>query len=228
VWALAVLAVRARHHKRARRALALALAYLLPFGLAYPDADLAHRMALAPAAFALIVAVTIEAERGAFQSWTMSAVTALACVLVALAFVGRSSSAYLRQVEYLRPQSLALAMEPAAGYLASRAAWRLRQANADLGDSRRVCTIMQENVLATRGYSSHSAVITIRTAAGYGLVWRPDALEQCDALVVGPNEYPAPDDRSVAALARCTNNETAVVGPDVPIRAIRCAGEPGQ
>jgi hypothetical protein len=226
IWAFVVLGLRAMRDGRARRALAITLVCLLPFGLIYPDADLTHRMALAPAVFAVLTALTIEARRGMFQSWTMSARAALVCALLALALIGRSSATYLRQAEYMRPRSVALAMEPTAGYLASQPAWQLREARGALGDARRVCTIMQENMLVLRGYSWAPAVVTVRSETGSQRVWRPDAIERCDALIVGPNHYPDPDDRSAAAIARCANGPVDVTGADVAIRSIPCESSP--
>ncbi len=56
VWALAVLALRWRDWQ-ARRALLAALACLIVFGATYPDADVAHRMVIAPGLLLIVVAL---------------------------------------------------------------------------------------------------------------------------------------------------------------------------
>lgn len=48
LWAVVVLTVRLRSHREAPRALAVAGAYFAAFAFTYPDADLGHRLVMAP------------------------------------------------------------------------------------------------------------------------------------------------------------------------------------
>lgn len=220
VWALVVLGIGPHERALARRTLLVVLTSLLAFGLLYPDADVAHRMALAPAVVAIVTAVTVAARDDRLRAgiWHL---TALAAAVFALVLISRSSAAYLRQVEYLRARSTAIALEPQPGYLASRAVWQLREARLQLGTGR-VCLTIPESALAMRGFDAVSSVVTVPTPDSYRHDWRADAIDRCDALLIGPNDYPTPDPAAAAALVRCTGRALAVSGPDVPIGAVRC------
>lgn len=216
VWALAVLIV-ARH-----RVLGVTLVCLLPFGLLYPDADLAHRLALAPAMLAILVAVEIEAARGAFSRWSLSAVAAVLCVALSGAMIARSSLAYLRQAEYARWPSLAEALEPSPGYLAAHPAWQMRQVRSQLGDER-PCLIGPENALAIGGHRWDAAVVVERDendGGGFSNAWQPGMLFACRSLLLLPNDFPPPDRASELALIRCGVTDAA--GPEVAARVVRC------
>jgi hypothetical protein len=219
VWALMVLAVHSVRNQRARRAMTITLVCLVPFGLLYPDADLAHRMALAPAVFAIIAAIEIEAARGAFQRWGPSAVAAALCVVVSAAMIARSSAAYLQQAEYARPPALARALEPSAGYLDGHPVWQMRQVNAQLGEDR-VCLIGAENALALAGHHWDPGVVVEPDRGGFSNVWRPDTLRGCSTILLLPNDFREPDAQSAEALARC--GITKAAGPDVPAAVVRC------
>ena len=60
VWAIAVRVLRDRAHIIARRALWIAGTYFLVFAAIYTDADIAHRMALAPGLLLLVTAISLS------------------------------------------------------------------------------------------------------------------------------------------------------------------------
>jgi hypothetical protein len=220
VWAIGVLVFRAGQDHGARRALGIALCGLLPFGMIYPDADLAHRMALAPAVFAIVAAVWSENARNTLKTWTPIALAAGLAVAASGALLARSSLAYIRQVEYLRSSSAALTVGNPT-QLAHTPVWQLRQANASLAGASRVCSVMQENMLALRDHDFEPMVVTKQHRNGFAHEWQPDARQRCDAVVVGPNTYPEPPPLVAAWLQRCLGSGSAT-GLDVEIRARRC------
>ena len=59
IWAIAVLLLRYRAHVTARRALWIAGTYFLLFAAIYPDADIAHRLALAPGLLLIVAAISL-------------------------------------------------------------------------------------------------------------------------------------------------------------------------
>ena len=61
VWALVMLAVRYRESEYARRALWITGACFLIFAAIYTDADIAHRLTLAPGLLVIVVAVSLSA-----------------------------------------------------------------------------------------------------------------------------------------------------------------------
>ena len=220
-WALVVLALHGVRDQRARRAMAITLVCLVPFGLLYPDADLAHRLALAPAVFAIIAAVDIEAARGAFRRWSASAVAAVLCIAVSGAMITRSSAAYLRQAEYARSSALARTLEPSPGYLDGHPVWQMRQANAQLGPER-TCLIGAENALALAGHHWDAGVVVEPDRGGFSNAWRPATLQACSSFLLLPNDFREPDAISAQALARCGILRAA--GPSVPVSFVRCGG----
>ncbi len=95
VWALVVLCVRAKDEAAARRGLVIGAAYFALFAAVYPDADLAHRMALAPAVVLLAMAVHLAGGDDAQSVWLRRG---LAIVLaISLAQITRSFAIYLMQ-----------------------------------------------------------------------------------------------------------------------------------
>ena len=60
IWAIAVLLLRYRANVAARRALWIAGAYFLLFAIIYTDADIAHRLALAPGLLLIVVAISVS------------------------------------------------------------------------------------------------------------------------------------------------------------------------
>jgi hypothetical protein len=220
LWSKVILVFRAGQDRGVRRALGIALSCLLPFGLIYPDADLAHRMALAPAVFVIVAALWSEASRGTLKTWTPIAIVAGLAVVTSGALLARSSLAYLRQVEYLRSSKAALRVgDPSQ--LARTPAWQLRQANASLSGASHVCSVMQENMLALRDHDFEPMVVTRQRDNRFVHEWQPDARERCDAVLVGPNGYPEPPPLVAAWLQKCLGDGSAT-GLDVEIRARRC------
>jgi hypothetical protein len=59
IWAAGVLLVSCRREPQARYALGIAAAHFLVFAATFPDADVAHRLALAPALVVIAIAVRI-------------------------------------------------------------------------------------------------------------------------------------------------------------------------
>ncbi|HET9361106.1 MAG TPA: hypothetical protein VFO58_15255 [Vicinamibacterales bacterium] len=220
LWALAVLVIRARQ-REPRRALGIVLSCLVPFGLVYPDADLAHRLAIAPAVFAILAAIGIEATRGTLKGWTPVAAAGIVSVVLSGALLARSSWQYLRQAEYLRSTQLALTISDPAT-LASTEAWRLRQANAALSGASHVCTMTQENMQGLWGHSFEPVAAIGRRAGRDVLDWRADALDRCDAILLGPNGYDLPPPAVASTLRSCIGADVPVTGASVDIRAVRC------
>jgi hypothetical protein len=60
IWAIAVLLLRYRAEVTARRALWIAGVYFLLFAAVYTDADIAHRLALAPGLLLIVVAISLS------------------------------------------------------------------------------------------------------------------------------------------------------------------------
>lgn len=220
VWALAVLVMRARD-REPRRALGIVLSCLVPFGLVYPDGDIAHRLAIAPAVFAILAATGIAATKGTLKGWTPVAAAGIVSVVLSGALLARSSWQYLRQGEYLRSTQLALRISD-PGTLARTDAWRLRQAHTALSGASRVCTMTQENMLGLWGHSFEPVVATGRRAGRDILEWRADALDRCDAILLGPNGYDLPPPTIAGTIRSCVGQDSPVTGASVEIRAVRC------
>lgn len=103
IWACAVLLWASRRLPLARVALLYAAVYFLAFALVFPDADLSHRLALAPALLLIGLAVRIVeggvdsgveggAERGdEWRPWRMALVPV---ILLSAAQIARSASEY--------------------------------------------------------------------------------------------------------------------------------------
>jgi len=92
IWGLAVL-LWARQRPEARRTLVVAIVYWLLFAAAYPDADLAHRLALAPGILVVAVAATIAGEDAAVPRWFSAA--AIPVLALSAAQIARSAALYL-------------------------------------------------------------------------------------------------------------------------------------
>jgi hypothetical protein len=93
VWALVVLLIRATGDQYARRALLISAVYFVAFGAVYPDADLAHRMALAPGVIVIATAVHLSDGDDTRSVWLRRAlVLALA---ISAAQIARSFAIYL-------------------------------------------------------------------------------------------------------------------------------------
>lgn len=93
IWALAVLIVRARHVAAARAALACGGLYFLAFGGAFPDADVAQRLAMAPGLLLLAVALaSLPERRGARR---VAEATLALTILLSTAQIARSAVLYV-------------------------------------------------------------------------------------------------------------------------------------
>ena len=93
VWAMALLLLRYRSSVSARRALWIAGAYFLIFAAIYTDADIAHRLALAPGLLLIVVAISLSNGEDA-TSRRMRLALAVVMVLSA-AQILRSAALYL-------------------------------------------------------------------------------------------------------------------------------------
>jgi len=94
IWALAVLALRYRAEPNARRALWIAAGYFLVFSAVYTDADIAHRLALAPGVLLIVAAISMS-DADDRLSRRLRLVLAVVMVLSALQIL-RSAYLYLR------------------------------------------------------------------------------------------------------------------------------------
>lgn len=92
IWALAVL-LHARRHRGVRRTLVLAAAYWLAFAAVYPDADIAHRLAIAPGLLVIAVAGVAAEQERSVPRWLRTAVIPI--VLLSAAQIARSAALYL-------------------------------------------------------------------------------------------------------------------------------------
>jgi hypothetical protein len=93
IWALIALCLRARREPFARRALVISAVYFVAFAMVYPDADLAHRIALAPGLIAIATAVHLSDGEDAQSAWLRRGL-ALA-LLISVAQIARSFAIYL-------------------------------------------------------------------------------------------------------------------------------------
>jgi len=91
LWALAVLVARRKVAVEARAALAAGGLCLLALGVTFPDADLAHRLALGPGLLLLCTAVSVSAQEPA--PWMRA--SAVAVVVLSTAQILRSAALYL-------------------------------------------------------------------------------------------------------------------------------------
>ena len=96
IWAIAVLVWRYRGSDVARRAVWIAGAYFLLFAAIYPDADIAHRLVLAPG---LLIIVTANSLTSGDDTMSRGIRGALAAVMVlSAAQILRSALLYLSSV----------------------------------------------------------------------------------------------------------------------------------
>jgi hypothetical protein len=93
IWAIGVLIARASSRREARLALAIAAAYFLVFAVVYPDADIAHRLVLAPGLMLTAVAAHLADGADRQSVWLRRALV-LALVLSALQ-ISRSAFLYV-------------------------------------------------------------------------------------------------------------------------------------
>jgi hypothetical protein len=94
LWALAVLGARARQAIEARAALAAGGLCLLALGVTFPDADLAHRLALGPGLLLVCTAVSVSTHAPA--PWMRT--SAVTVVVFSVAQILRSAALYLVRV----------------------------------------------------------------------------------------------------------------------------------
>jgi hypothetical protein len=93
IWALIALCFRARREPCSRRALLISAVYFVAFAAVYPDADLAHRMALAPGLIVIATAVHLSDGEDAQSLWLRRGL-ALALV-ISVVQIARSFVIYL-------------------------------------------------------------------------------------------------------------------------------------
>jgi hypothetical protein len=82
----------------------------------------------------------------------------------------------------------------------------------------------QENMQGLWGHSFEPVVATGRRAGREVLEWRSDALERCDAILLGPNEYDLPPPAAAGKIRSCLGGDAdlPVTGTGVEIRGVRC------
>jgi hypothetical protein len=96
IWALAVLGAQSRSVPEARRALWIASAYFVMFAAVYPDADIAHRLALAPGLLLIGVAVDLVDKGDRPSPWLRRSLVPV--VILSSAQIVRSGMLYLALV----------------------------------------------------------------------------------------------------------------------------------
>jgi hypothetical protein len=92
IWALGVL-LCARRRPEARRTLTIATLYWLAFAAIYPDADIAHRLALAPGLLVVIIAALLAEQGLEVPRWLRAA--AIPVVALSALQIARSAALYL-------------------------------------------------------------------------------------------------------------------------------------
>lgn len=93
IWATAVLLLHCRWSRDARWALSIAVASFLSFAMAFPDADLTHRLALAPALLVIAVALPLADGDEKYSTWTRLALVPV--LALSSAQILRSAMLYL-------------------------------------------------------------------------------------------------------------------------------------
>lgn len=92
IWALAVL-TSAWRQREARRTLILSAVYWLAFAAVYPDADIAHRLAIAPGLLVIAVAGLLADRDRTVPRWLRAA--AIPVVVLSALQIARSAALYL-------------------------------------------------------------------------------------------------------------------------------------
>jgi hypothetical protein len=93
IWALVVLCVRAAQEPYARRALLISAVYFVAFAAVYPDADLAHRIALAPGLIVIATAVHVSDGDSPRSVWLRRGLAV--ALAISIAQIARSCANYL-------------------------------------------------------------------------------------------------------------------------------------
>lgn len=93
IWAMAMLVLRYRSSAFARRALWVAGAYFLIFAAIYTDADIAHRLALAPGLLLIVVAISLSDGEDSISRRMRLALAAV--MVLSAAQILRSAALYL-------------------------------------------------------------------------------------------------------------------------------------
>ena len=93
IWALVVLCVRAAQEPYARRALLISAVYFVAFAAVYPDADLAHRIALAPGLIVIATAVHVSDGDSPRSVWLRRGLAV--ALAISIAQIARSFAIYL-------------------------------------------------------------------------------------------------------------------------------------
>jgi hypothetical protein len=98
---MVLLLIQARSSRRARWTLVICAFQFLAFAVVFPDADVAQRLALAPALLAIVVALS---ESGGVLA-RPARLTLLAVIVLSAAQIGRSGALYLDSGQGARGQA---------------------------------------------------------------------------------------------------------------------------
>ena len=93
IWAAGVLLMSCRREPYARYALGIAAAHFVAFSATFPDADVAHRLAMGPAIVVVAVAVRIAERDG--RRWAYSMPILAAVLVLSTVQILRSAALYL-------------------------------------------------------------------------------------------------------------------------------------
>jgi len=93
IWATAVLVLHCRRSRDARWALSIAAVHFLSFAALFPDADLTHRLVLAPALLVIAVAIALADNDEKYSMWTRLALVPV--LALSSAQILRSAVLYL-------------------------------------------------------------------------------------------------------------------------------------
>ena len=93
IWAAGVLLIACRREPHARYALGIAAVYFFGFAATFPDADVAHRLAMAPALVVIAVAVRIVERDARHRAYALPVLAAV--VILSTVQILRSAALYL-------------------------------------------------------------------------------------------------------------------------------------
>ena len=215
------------------RLLALCLTCFVPFGATYPDADLAHRMVLAPAFLLMTETVRqVIARARPAGGLDLSSRMIVGLALVSFLVVMRIGAGHLSQIQYLSFPEWALGLQHTVGSplvpdLSTRPAWRMRQINREARRHTRIASAVQENRLLLDGTDYEQIYLTTMAHGERAQrVWNTSRLETFDYFIVHP-QHVADNDALSARLSACDTQplSQSVHGPDDVIGISPCAND---
>ena len=212
------------------RLLALCLTCFVPFGATYPDADLSHRMVLAPAFLLMTETVhQLIARANPARGLDLPSRMIVGLALVSFLVVMRIGAGHLRQIQYLSFPDWALRLQHTVGTplvpdLSTRPTWQMRHINREARQHTRTASAVQENRFLLDGINYEQIYLTTMIRGEQAQrVWNTSRLEMFDYFIVHP-QHVAENDALSARLSTCDTQSLSrsVHKPD-DIIGISCA-----